>query len=75
MGYCVLVPQSLNVPYTGKEPVLAGSGWVGEMLRFASRHCRLTISPVRTNVASLIRDAVRLAAASLGRPFEHLVAS
>jgi hypothetical protein len=33
--------------------------------RFASRHRRLTISPACTNVASLIRDAVHLAAAAL----------
>ena len=27
------VAQSLNVPPTGKEPVSAGSGWAGGMLR------------------------------------------
>jgi hypothetical protein len=37
------------------------------MVRFASRHCRLTISPARTDVASLTRDAVRLAAAAPGK--------
>jgi hypothetical protein len=35
------------------------------------RHCRLTISPARTNVARFIHRAVRLAAAALDDLFEH----
>src|SRR5688500_4679799 len=38
---------------------------------FASRHCRLTISPARTNMLLLIRRSVRLAAAVLEVHFEH----
>jgi hypothetical protein len=33
----------------------------------ASRHCRLTNSPARTNMLLLIRRSVRLAAAALGK--------
>ena len=66
------IAQRLNVPPMGKEPVSAGSGTGGcNGVRFASRHCRLTIWPTRTNFASLIRDAVRLAAAALEGLFEH----
>jgi len=34
-------------------------------------HCRLTISAARTNLAPLIRDAVRLAAVLLDSFYKH----
>ena len=68
---CSRVARGRNVPHPGKT-CPGRSGWAGEKwLRLGLGHCRLTISPARPSMASLIRDAVRLAAAALGRLFEH----
>jgi len=63
------IAQTLNV-HTGKE-LLRSSGWVGAKSYASPRHGRLTISPARTSLASLIRDAVRLSAALLDSLFEQ----
>ena len=61
----------LNVPHTRKElswPLGVG-GW--KLARLGQRHCRLTVSPARTDVALFLHRAVRLACGLVGGRFEH----
>jgi hypothetical protein len=64
---CSRTLRSSTYPPQVKSLSRQGRGRAGVIGTLRLKHCRLTISPARTDMPSLIRDAVRLAAAAPGK--------
>jgi hypothetical protein len=62
--------EILTVPHTRKELSwqLGVGGW--KLARLGQRHCRLTVSPARTDVALFLHRAVRFACGLVHGHFE-----